>query len=122
MLYQIVTTITLINQRQAQFSTISICGYPPFNTTIKKIILKISFETVKMTNLCKVFEEFIDPIYGKCFRINSGKNMLNEKMDLLNSTTEGYSGRLSFHFNLEILDGYYAEVLIQIHNSSMHMI
>ena len=40
------------------------------NSILDQIISKISFENVKLNNYSQVFEEFIDPMCEKCFRIN----------------------------------------------------
>jgi hypothetical protein len=118
-IYSTVTSIQEINEHQSQFPTISFCSYPSFNTTIDQFISKSSFEKVPLVDLKKFFEEFNDSTYGRCFRFNSGKNMLNKKIPLFNSTKSGYQGRFSMHFNFEVQNEYdFSEILLQIHNHS----
>jgi hypothetical protein len=117
--FSTVTTIKLINQKYPQFPTVSICAYPAFNLSINENILTATFESVDFVNLSTVFEEFNDPFYGKCYRFNSGKNIHNESIDLLNSTLSGYPSRLKINFYLEVSDEEnFGELLINIHNHS----
>jgi len=117
--YSTVTTIKEINEKYSQFPTISICAYPRFSLSIDENIISASYESVDFLNFSRVFEEFNDSFYGKCYRINSGKNIYNEKIDLLNSTMSGYPSRLKIKFFLEDSnEEIYRELLINIHNHS----
>ncbi len=64
--YDTVTVLEAVNEQHSQFPTISICGYPPLNTSIDKLLLKLRFDRIDETNLSKIFEEFNDNIFGKC--------------------------------------------------------
>ena len=79
--HKTVTAVKIINDLKPQFPTISFCANPPFNSSLDQIIQSVAFEKVEF-NLSKNFEEFHDPVYGKCFRFNSGKNLHEQKTDL----------------------------------------
>jgi hypothetical protein len=81
--YNTVTTLQEVYEQQPQFPTISICGNPPLNMSIDKLFLRVRFDRIDETNLSKIFEEFNDNVYGKCFRFNSGRNIYNETYDIL---------------------------------------
>jgi amiloride-sensitive sodium channel subunit alpha len=118
--YDTVTVLEAVNEQHSQFPTISICGYPPLNTSIDKLLLKVRFDRIDETNLSKIFEEFNDNIFGKCFRYNSGRNIYNETYDILNATNSGMPNNLKINFYLDIPDGYdFPELLIHIHNHSL---
>jgi len=117
--YSTVTSIKVINEKYSQFPTISICAYPGFKLSMNENIIAVSFEQVEFLNLSQVFEEFNHSFYGKCYRFNSGKNIYNEKIDLLNSTLSGFPSRLRIAFFLEVLnEENFRELLINIHNHS----
>ncbi len=114
--FQTVTNIKVIEEKQSQFPTLTFCGEPSFNNlTIDQIIMSSIFESVYENNLSKIFTEFNDTIYGKCFRYNSGKNIYGNKIDIINTTVYGKPNNLRIGFNL---DGTveFREILIQIHN------
>jgi hypothetical protein len=117
--YNTVTTLQEVYEQQSQFPTISICGYPPLNMSIDKLFLRVRFDRIDETNLSKIFEEFNDNVYGKCFRYNSGRNMYKETNDILNATKSGKPNNLKMNFYVDIPDGYdFSELLIFIHNHS----
>jgi hypothetical protein len=69
--FNTVTTVSIINEHQAPFPAVSICGFPNINATLNDTIKKIRFENVYQTNITsisKYFEEFVDSHFGKCFR------------------------------------------------------
>ena len=78
--------VSVINEIQPQFPTISVCGYPFLNKSIDKLILDVKFDGDSSTDFNQYFGEFEDPICGKCFRFNSGKNKLGKSIAILNST------------------------------------
>jgi len=117
--YNTVTTLQEVCEQQSQFPTISICGYPSLNMSIDKLFLRVRFDRIDETNLSKIFEEFNDNVYGKCFRYNSGRNLYNETYDFLNATKSGKPNNLKMNFFLDIPDSYdYSEILFFIHNHS----
>ena len=114
--YHSLTTIKLVSEDSSQFPTISICIYPPSDSSTHKTIQNISFENVLENDIDRLLMKFYDPIYKDCFRINSGKNMYGETVDFLNSTISGYPGslKISLHFEKPIDD--FGEVLLNIHS------
>jgi len=117
--FKTVTTISVINERQAQFPTISFCLFPYFNQSLDKIIISSEFERVNIINYSKTFETFNHAVYGKCFRFNSGKNVLNETIPIQNSTPSGLTNKFNMKLNLKSSGDYdFAELLVNIHNHS----
>jgi amiloride-sensitive sodium channel subunit alpha len=115
--YNTVNTIDIIKSSQLQFPTVSFCFYPLFNLSISDVIIRLRFDTIDEANFSNLFEEFYDPVYGKCFRYNSGKNLYNETIDILNSTTSGSSNGLKIEFNFNSND--LVEMIVFIHNHSL---
>ena len=114
--FQTITNIKVTREKQSQFPTVSFCGDPSFNNlTLDQIVLSTRFEGVYEKNLSKIFEEFNDTVYGKCFRYNSVKNIFGEKVDIINTTVYGKPNNLRIGFNLNTQDEL-REILIQIHN------
>jgi len=117
--YNTVTTLQEVYEQQPQFPTISICGYPPLNMSIDKLFLRVRFDRIDETNLSKIFEEFNDNVFGKCFRYNSGRNIYNETYDILNATESGKPNNLKMNFYVDVPDGYdFSEIAFFIHNHS----
>jgi len=118
--YDTVTKIEVINEKEVQFPAISICALPSFNTTINKIITKIYFDDVLQSNFSDYFEEYADPLKGKCFRYNTGTNMQNKSYDIQNSTIKGIKNGLRLILNIQTPANYdYVEVALFIHNQSL---
>jgi hypothetical protein len=115
-----VTRIEVITQQQSQFPTVAFCGYPDLITPLNETILRLSYENQLVKNLSKVIEQFQDPLHGKCFRFNSGKNMQNEKLDIFNVTSSGQQYGLKLEINLVPANGYdFGEILVSIYNQSL---
>ena len=89
--YETITSVRIKTEREPQIPTLSFCAYPPFDpsTSIDQIVLKAKQERVEIKNISRIVEEFSGPAYGKCFRLNSGKNMNNETVNILTSTESG---------------------------------
>ena len=77
--YNTVTSLDTINEQQSPFPTISICGFTSLNMSIEKLFLRVKFDRIDETNLSRIIEEYNDNVYGQCFRLNSGRNIYNEK-------------------------------------------
>jgi hypothetical protein len=117
--YHTVTTISVINEKQTQFPTISICSHPSINKTLNETFLRVRFDRVFEANVGKYFEQFEDPVFGKCFRFNSGRNVYGEKLDILNSTTNGRPNGLRIEVFVDMPKEYdFVELIINIHNHS----
>ena len=117
--FNTVTTIDLINERESQFPTVSICGYPRINLSLEKTILNVRFDRIDIKNFSQIFEEYYDSVYGKCFRFNSGKNIYNQSIPILSSSTSGKPNDLKINLYADIPNKYdFSELLIYIHNHS----
>jgi len=121
--YKTITKIEVINERQVPFPAISICAFPSFNSSLDKIISDYIFEDLTLKNLVKnistYYEEYTDVIMGKCFRLNSGKNIYNESFNIFNSTISG--SRYGFRLNMKIPvadRNDFSEIKMFIHNQS----
>ena len=113
--FNTITTIQVIGEEQPEFPTVSLCGFPQFNSSVESIISKIKFQNDYKNNLSSVFEEFDDPVFSKCFRFNSRK----DNQSLLKTSTTGLSHNLRIQFDLKVPDEFdFAELLINIHNES----
>jgi hypothetical protein len=118
--YNTVTTISVVNEKSTEFPTISLCSHPGINRTLNETILRIRFDRVLETNVEKYFEEFNDPVFGKCFRFNSGRNYFGEKVNILNSTSSGRPNGLRIEVYVDIPDKYdFVEIIVYIHNHSL---
>ena len=117
--YKTTTTISIVNENSVEFPTISFCGHPAINTSLEETIMSIRYDNIYETNFSKVFSEFHNPVYGKCYRFNSGRNMYGQKLDILNSTSSGKPNGLTIKLYLKVPEQYdYAELLVSIHNHS----
>ncbi len=117
--YNTVTTFQEVYEQQSQFPTISICGYPSINKSLDKLLLKVRFDRIDETNLSRIFEEFNDNVFGKCFRYNSGRNIYNETYNILNATKSGKPNNLKMKFYVDIPDGYdFPGIVFFMHNHS----
>jgi len=118
--YNTVTNIEIITEQQSLFPTASFCAKPSFTASIDQIILSARFERNDITNYSQVFEEFTDSSFGKCFRFNSGRNIYNETIDLLNSTIGGWGNRLRLRILIDYNDDEndFGELIVNIHNHS----
>jgi hypothetical protein len=117
--YSTVTTIKVIDEKQAEFPTISVCLYPNLNISIVKTITRLRFDRIDELDINKYFEEFYDPIYGKCMRYNSGINNYNQTYAILNSTRSNNDYGLKIDMNIEIPEMFdLVEILVRIHNKS----
>ncbi len=118
--YDTVTKFEVINEKEVPFPAISICALPSFNTTINKIITKIYFDDVLQSNFSDYFEEYADPLKGKCFRYNTGTNIFNKSYEIQNSTIKGIKNGLRLILNIQTPANYdYVEVALFIHNQSL---
>ncbi len=114
-----VTTLSVVNEKLTEFPTISLCSHPGINRTLNETILRIRFDRLFETNVEKYFEEFNDPVFGKCFRFNSGRNYLGEKTNILISTSSGRPNGLRIEVYLDFPVEYdFVEMIVYIHNHS----
>ena len=115
--YSTVTTIKVIDEKQAEFPTISVCLYPNLNISIVKTITRLRFDRIDELDINKYFEEFYDPVYGKCMRYNSGINNYNQSYELLKSTKSKNDNGLKIDMNIEVPKDYdFVSTLVSIHN------
>lgn len=114
--FDYITNIKNVIEHPMQFPTISFCSTSnSFNDvsldqTIFSCIYNIN-ETCK-NNSYGMFESFTDYRYGKCYRFNSGKNMIGQSIKFENSYISGRS----HGFQLEIYEK--NAIALFIHNHS----
>jgi hypothetical protein len=117
--YNTVSTISVVSEQSVQFPTISICAHPGITRTLNETVLRVRYDRVFETNVEKYFEEFQDPVFGKCFRFNSGRNFYGEKIDILNSTSSGRPNGLRIEAFVDMPEQYdFVEIIVYIHNHS----
>jgi hypothetical protein len=118
--YITVTTVSILDEHESEFPTLTFCYYLPTSSNQKRIenkILRIQYDRIELKNYSNYFQEFEDPIYNKCFRFNSGLNINNEKVDVLKTSISGQKNGLKLEISLEIeLD--FFELIVNIHNRS----
>ena len=73
--YDYITNIQIITEDSVRFPTITICKYN--NEDFEFKVLSFVFNQKKI-NLYTEFDSYNDSNYGKCYRINSVKNIFNE--------------------------------------------
>ena len=89
------------------------------NISIVKTITRLRFDRKDELDINKYFEEFYDPVYGKCIRYNSGINNYNQTYAILNSTRSKNDNGLKIDMNIEIPEIFdLVEILVRIHNKS----
>lgn len=88
--YDTVTKIDIIKETQSQFPTVSICNYNDTKFNFSLLEMKFNYESLKH-DWYKYMSTYNDYRYGKCFRFNSGRNLTNHHVEILNSTARGYS-------------------------------
>jgi hypothetical protein len=92
--FEVVTTVQTEYDQPTQFPTISFCSlflHLYDNDSPYEISHSIySSDEGAFINPNNHYESFISPLFGKCFRFNSGKNMTNHIIPIKNSTSGGY--------------------------------
>ena len=118
--YDTVTKIDIIKEAQSQFPTVSICSYNDTKFHFSLLEMRFNYESLKH-EWGKYMTTYNDSRYGKCYRFNSGKNLTNHKVDILNSTTRGYSYGLSLELYVpsHLSHNDFGELKIFIHNNTM---
>jgi len=117
--YSTVTSVDIIDEQQSEFPAITICADPSFNTSIDETILKVKFDNIDKYNFSHIFDQYEDSIFGKCFRFNTGKNIYNESIEILNSTKSGKTNGLKINLKFQFPSDYdYGDLLVFIHNKS----
>ncbi len=97
--YEKVTSTETIYEQPIPLPTISFCSFDRKYFNGKELTTLISscefsYDTRCKENSEKYFEEYNDLDFGKCFRFNSGKNMLNETIPILKSTIGNKTAKL----------------------------
>ena len=102
--YKVVTVTESIYEQPTEFPTVSICGYRSTDFTnktpkdfIKDCYFGYDYACNKSPN--NFFEKFTSGEYGQCFRFNSGKNLTNHSVTILESIIGGIDDSLSIRFD-----------------------
>lgn len=122
--YDVVSVIDIINEQYSEFPTISVCSSTG-ELDLPNAIISCSFNSDAgcKDRPSEYFEEFLDPLYGSCYRFNSGKNSFGNKIDILNSSFGGL--QFGFLLNLKLPKPDYidfTQMIISIDNSSFNLI
>jgi hypothetical protein len=123
--FETFTSYHEINENQSEFPTISLCSadYKDYDLKLYEIRFNKSYDFSgdMKKELEENFEMYIDTNYGKCYRFNSGKNMLNQSIPIKYAKLAGKEARFRIKFqiisNNKTSD--YETFLIYIHNSTM---
>jgi hypothetical protein len=117
--FSTITTIEIIDEQKGEFPAITICADPSFNASLNETILKLKFDNIDIYNFSQQFDQYYDNIFGKCFRFNTGKNIYNESLEILNSTKSGKTNGLKINIYFQLpLDYDYGDLLVFLHNKS----
>jgi hypothetical protein len=111
--YETTTTISTINEQEAEFPTISFCCEGDRNFDLK--ILYFFFKNENLIDKWKNhFESYADATFGKCYRFNSGKNMFNQTIPIkrtISGLNEGFWLNLYYNSTFDEVS-----LVIYIHN------
>jgi hypothetical protein len=113
------TSIYEINEKQSEFPTITFCCDNDFNFKNHNFDILITSLWFNMKDLKNEwqnhFEIYNDSSYGKCYRFNSGKNVLNESMPIKYSKKSGIDDGLAIEFYSNTSYNF-SQIHIYIHN------
>jgi len=112
------TSIYEIDEKQSEFPTISVCSTR--GKSLEITMLSFYFNNEKLLNDWQNHLEFYDDTsYGKCFRFNSGKNMLNQSVPIKYSKISGVEPALYTRFYSHNTNLDFGELIVSISNKSM---
>lgn len=125
--YDVVSLIDIINEEYSEFPTVSMCmtagGFDNDND-LKDSIIGCFFNSDEGCKLKpeNYFEKYSDPLYGTCYRFNSGKDLLGTPISILNSTFGGLQFGLLLDLKVTISDEIdFAQLIIRVHNKSLSL-
>jgi len=98
--YDVITQVQNIYQHPMPFPTVSLCPKDVNswdNRAVKQLFRNLKFNNIKLN--AKFFFEKFNTFRGDCFRFNSGKNISNHSVSILNSTIGGRDDGLYFLLN-----------------------
>ena len=114
--HDIVTISNSINEQRSQFPTVSFCRIGDSLTDLPIISCLFNFNNCSLND----FVSFNDTNYGTCYRFNSGKNMTNGKIPILESISSGPRYGLNLDFNLSQASSIeFNELALFIHNHTI---
>ena len=98
--FDTITSISTINEDKSQFPVISICNTKDNDVSLINFkLVRFDFNSDNLLNEYKShLELYTDSSYGKCFRFNSGLNMLNQTIPIKYSKSNGYDDGFIFSF------------------------
>jgi hypothetical protein len=110
--YDTITSIYHVVEEESEFPTVSFCS--PYNLEIK--LNSFWFNSNNLINEWQNhLEAYNDTSQGKCFRFNSGLNMLNQKMPYKYLKVSGRdAGLMIYFYSNTSLD--YGELIVSIQN------
>lgn len=111
------TTISVINENQAEFPSFTLCSSPKFKLQLNQTIISAYFDLKKL-DVNKHFLTYNDSAYSQCFRFNSGRNDQGGNEEILKSTKSGLKYGLAIDLNFVPEDNDITDILIYFHNKS----
>ncbi len=112
--YDTITSIYQINENEAEFPTVSFCS--EFEKNFEISFSGFWFNNQRLENDWKNhLDIYTDTYYGKCYRFNSGKNMLNKSIPIKYSKRSGNFDGFSMSFYSNTSKDY-GSVVVSIHN------
>ncbi len=112
--YDTITSIYQINEQESEFPTVSFCSPNEYNLEIK--LNSFWFNSSNLINEWQNhLESYNDTSQGKCFRFNSGLNMLNQTIPYKKLRVSGRDvGLIIYFYSNTSLE--YGELIVSIHN------
>jgi hypothetical protein len=112
--YDTTTSIFTINEKEAEFPTVSFCNIENSNFDIK--ILELLFQNEDLTDEWQNhIESFTDSDYGKCYRFNSGLNFSNQSIPIKKVRKSGLDQGLWLDF-FSNTSNYFEALMVYINN------
>lgn len=122
--YDVTTSITIVQEQFSKFPTISICStLGSMNYSLDRFIFKCEFneDLLTQSDLNDYFSTFEHPKYGRCYKFNSGTNMLGEKKDILETRQSGVKNGLVIDIRFDDFSiNDFGELIVYFHNSSIN--
>lgn len=127
--YNPVSELEIKNEQYSEFPTISFCssaggfGRDSNYNGLRDSMISCTFnaDASCLNNYEQFFESYIDPLYGYCYRFNSGTDLFGNHIDIQNSTFSGI--QYGFQLELKLYSPYdYTQLIIRIHNKTQSLV
>ena len=114
--FNVVTNIKTEYDQPTEFPTVTFCSWTQnfFNDHVLTEIIhsdsRFGYEKVDTESIKNSFELFTSQSYGRCYRFNSGINMMNQSVPVKNSIIGGRDDSLYLKFTSAI------QLIVWVHN------